>query len=69
MATVTMQPTVQNPSLLNRPAQECSVAAAGTQSSEGGVWSGDSIAFKIWIVGFLLMLLLNMYDLIAGVLR
>ncbi|HLN29031.1 MAG TPA: hypothetical protein VK395_14885 [Gemmataceae bacterium] len=69
MATVTMQPTVQNPSQLNHPAEVCSVDAAETQSTKSGIWSGDLIAFKIWIIGFLIMLLFNLYDVIAGVIR
>jgi len=69
MATATMQPIIQDPSELDRPAEQIAISAVETQSSEGGVWRGDSIAFKIWIVGFLAMMLMNLYDLIAGLFR
>ena len=46
------------------------VPVRGSVSSEGrGTYWGDRLAFKIWLIGFLLMALMVAYDAITGLLR
>ncbi len=70
MATVTMKPIVQAPARLDSSAATASSAgAAQATSPENGVWRGDWITFKIWVAAFLIMLVINVWDMIAGLFR
>ena len=49
------------------PADEPARAAEGSLPSEGeGIYWGDRFAFKVWLIGFLLMALMVAYDAIIG---
>jgi len=74
MATVTMNPVVQTRARLDSPVETSSSARAAqapaeASSPESGVWRGDWITFKIWAAGFLIMLIINVWDMIAGLFR
>jgi hypothetical protein len=74
MATVIMRPGVQT-STHSDSSAETSLPASAEQAlseasrAENGVWRGDLITFKIWLAGFLIMLVINVWDMIAGLFR
>jgi hypothetical protein len=74
MATVTMKPVVQTPTRLGDQG-ETSCAAKTAQarpeapSPEQEVWRGDWIMFKIWMAGFLILLVMNVWNMIVALFR